>query len=55
VDEGIAEVPAATILEHFDTVANILEAGVGTINCALSNEAWLRLHNAIMANIINGI
>ncbi len=55
VDEGIAEVPAATILEHFDTVANILEAGVGTINCALSNEAWLRLHKALMANMINGI
>jgi len=55
VDEEIAKVPLATSLEHFDTIASILEAGVGTENCALSNEAWLRLHNALMANIINGI
>ena len=55
VDEEIAENSVATILDHFQTIANILEAGVGTEHSALSNVAWLRLHNALMAHMINGI
>jgi len=45
----------ATILNHYQTIANILEAGVGTEHCALTNLAWLRLHNALMAHMINSI
>jgi hypothetical protein len=55
VDEEVAEASVTTILNHYQTIANILEAGVGTKHCALSNEAWLRLHNTLMAHMINGI
>ena len=55
VDEEVAETSVATILNHYQTIANLLEAGVGTERCALSNEAWLRLYNALMAHMINGI
>jgi hypothetical protein len=55
VDEEVAEASVATILNHYQTIANLLEAGVGTKDCALSNLAWLRLHNALMAHMINGI
>jgi hypothetical protein len=55
VDEEVAEVSVSTILNHYQTIANILEAGIGTEQCALSNVAWLRLHNALMAHMINGI
>jgi len=55
VDEEVAEVSVATILDNYQTIANILEAGVGTKNCALSNMGWLRLHNALLAHMINGI
>ena len=55
VDEEVAEASVTTILNHYQTIANILEGGVGTEHCALSNEAWLRLHNALMAHMINGI
>ena len=55
VDEEVAENSVATILNHYHTIANLLEAGVGTEHCALSNVAWLRLHNALMAHMINGI
>ena len=55
VDEEAAGASVATILNHYQTIANILEAGIGTQNSALSNLAWLRLHNTLMAHIINGI
>jgi hypothetical protein len=55
VDEEVAETSVATILNHYQTIANILEAGVGTEHCALSNVAWLRLHSTLMAHMINGI
>ena len=55
VDEEVAETSVNTILNHYQTITNLLEAGVGTEHSALSNVAWLRLHNALMAHMINGI
>ena len=55
VDKEVAEALVADILNHYQTITNLLEAGVGTEHCALSNEAWLRLHNALMAHMINSI
>jgi hypothetical protein len=55
VDEEAAGASVTTILNHYQTIANILEAGVGTESSALSNLAWLRLHNTLMAHMINGI
>src|SRR6266852_4178269 len=55
VDEEVTEVSVATILDNYQTITNILEAGVSTKNCALSNMGWLCLHNALLAHMINGI
>ena len=55
VDEEVTDVSVDTIRTHYDTITNLLEAGIGTEHCTLSNEAWLNLHNSLMAHIINGI
>jgi hypothetical protein len=55
VDEDTAEETTDTILNHYQTISNLLEAGIGTKHTALSNEAWLRLNNSILAHMINGI
>jgi hypothetical protein len=55
VDEEVMKTLVATILNYYQTITNLLEASVGTEHCALSNEAWLCLHNMLMAYMINGI
>ena len=55
VDEEAAGKSINSILNHFETIADLLEAGIGTKHTQLSNEAWLRLNNTILAHMINGI
>lgn len=55
LDEESAEVSVPEFLQHYHTVADHLERGFGTQNCALSPEAWIRLHHDIFARMINGL
>jgi hypothetical protein len=55
LDEGTAGESKDTILNHYETIANLLEAGIGTEFSPLSNAAWLSLNNTILAHMINGI
>jgi hypothetical protein len=55
VDEEAANESIDTILEHYQSISNILEAGIGTEYSVISNEAWLRLHCSLLAHMINGI
>ena len=55
VDEEKSENNATDILIHYHAIAAFLENGIGTAECALSNEAWLNLHNDIFVRMIHGV
>ena len=55
IDEEAAEVSTSEFLKHYHTIADHLERGLGTAKCALSPEAWLRLHGDLLAWIIHGL
>jgi hypothetical protein len=55
LDEEKAEVSVSEFLCHYHTVADHLERGFGTQSCALSPEAWIRLHSDLFARMINSL
>ena len=55
VDEEKAEMNATNILIHYHSITAFLENGISSKGCALSNKAWLQLHNDIFVRMIHGI